>query len=161
MDDREQLRHRFNRNFAHWGIELPLESMPHGVVCLIVQRGWTIWIRLDIDEEDGREHLDYYAMHRMTNDRHLRIYTDGTVESLPAINAMYTLPPEDATEAEIKEAEDAFYAHNQKVQELLDEKGFVMTDQAHASAQLNRYLLTDPDTMRNPRTPDDNADREV
>ena len=39
MDDREQLRQRFNRDFAHAWIELPLDAMSPGKVWLIVQRG--------------------------------------------------------------------------------------------------------------------------
>ena len=39
MDNREQLRQRFNRDFAHFEIELPLDAMSPGKVWLIVQRG--------------------------------------------------------------------------------------------------------------------------
>ena len=77
MDVREQLRRRFNRNFAHWEIELPIDALSPGLVWLIVQRGWTIWTRFYVGAEDGREYLDYYATHRMTNDRHVRLYAGG------------------------------------------------------------------------------------
>ena len=43
MDDREKLRQRFNREFANWAIELPVDAMSPSKVWLIVQRGWTIW----------------------------------------------------------------------------------------------------------------------
>ena len=92
MDDHEKLREGFNRGFAHWEIELPVDAMSPGVVWLIVQRGWTIWTRLDIDPENGRERLDYYAMHRMTNDRHVRLYADGEEEALPAMRMGLRLP---------------------------------------------------------------------
>ena len=39
MDNREQLRQRFNRDFAHFEIEPPLDAMSPGKVWLIVQRG--------------------------------------------------------------------------------------------------------------------------
>ena len=42
MDDREKLHERFNRGFARWEIELPVDAMSPGVMWLIVQRGWTI-----------------------------------------------------------------------------------------------------------------------
>ena len=146
MDDREQLRQRFNRVFARWEIELPPDAMSPGVVWFIVQQGWTIWTRFDIGTADGREHLDYYAMHRMTSDRHVRMFADGEEEWLPCIASMYV--EKGATEAERKEEEEEFYARNQAVQKLLEEKGFVMTDDAHGSAQFNRYLATHPEALR-------------
>ena len=144
MDDRERLRERFNRTFARWEVELPANAMSSGVVWLIVQGGWTIWTRLDVGAEDGRERLDYYAMHRMTNDRHVRLYADGGEENLPAIEESYVIP-KDATEAEREAARSDYFARNQAVEKLLEEKGFVMTDEAHGSALVNRYLQTHPD----------------
>ena len=102
MDDRELLRQRFNCTFAHWEIELPVVAVSPGRVWFIVQRGWTIWTRFDISAEDGRECLDYYAMHRMTGDRHVRLYANGEEEDLPAMAGSYGYS-EGATEAE-KEA---------------------------------------------------------
>ena len=144
MGNQERLRQRFNRVFAHWEIELPADAMSPGLVWIIVQRGWTIWSRFDVDDEDGRERLDYYAMHRMTNDRHVRLYADGEPEYLPAIAEGYSYS-EDATEAEKEAARARYIAKNQAVEKLLEEKGFVMIDQAHTSAQVNRYLQTHPD----------------
>lgn len=147
MDDREQLRQHFNRAFARWEIKLPEKAMSPGVVWIIVKRGWTIWMRFDVDTEDGREHLDYYAMHRMTSDRHVRLYANGKEESLPAIGGLGYGYSQDATEAEKEAARDKYFARNQAVEKLLEEKGFVMTDQAHASARVNRYLQTHPDVL--------------
>ncbi len=144
MDGLEQLRQRFNRTFAHWGIELPVDALSPGVIWLIAQRGWSIWTRLDIDPEDGRERLDYYAMHRMTSDRHVRLYADGGEENLPAMAGGY-VTSQGATVAEREEVRDKHLAYNQAVEKLLEEKGFVMTDQAHGSALINRYLQTHPD----------------
>ena len=143
MGNREQLRQRFNRDFAHWEIELPVDAMSPGVVWLILQRGWTIWTRFDIGAEDGRERLDYYAMHRMTNDRHVRWYADGEEEGLPAMAEGYVIP-QGATEAEREALRTKYFEDNQAVEKLLEEKGFVMTDQAHGSACVNRYLQTHP-----------------
>ena len=143
MDDRERLRQRFNRDFAHWEIELPVFAMSPGVVWLIVQRGWTIWTRFDIGAEDGREHLDCYSMHRMTNDSHIRLYADGEQENLPAAES-YVIP-KDASKAEREALRHKFFADNQAVEKLLEEQGFVMTDQAHPSAQISRYFKTVPD----------------
>ena len=123
---------------------MPGDALAPGVVWLIVQRGWTIWTRFDIGAEDGRERLDYYAMHRMTNDRHVRLYADGEEEGLPAIAESYVILP-GATEAEREALQAKCFEENQAVGKLLEEKGFVMTDQTHTSAAVNRYLQTHPD----------------
>lgn len=142
MDEREQLRQRFNSNFANWEIELPADALQLGVVWLIVQGGWTIWTRLDA--EGGREHLDYYAMHRMTNDRHTRLFANGEEDDLPAIEGMYGVP-KDATPEEEAAVRAEHFERNQEVEKLLDEKGFFMTDKAHGSAIVSRYLQTNPE----------------
>ncbi len=145
MDVREQIRQRFNRYFGRWEIELPLEALVPGKVWFIVQRGWTIWTRFEADTEEGQTHLDYYAMHRMTNDQHVRVHADGEEEYLPAMESGYS-HSQDATAKERKEARDKYLAYNHEVETLLQEKGFLMTDQAHGSAILNRYLQTHPGT---------------
>ena len=144
MDPRERLRQRFNRAFANWEIELPVDALSSGKVWLIVKRGWTIWTRFEVEPEHGREHLDVYSMHRMTNDSHIRWYADGEAEHLPAVAEGYGYR-EDATEAEKEAARARVLADNQAVEKLLKEKGFVMTSQAHPSAQVRRYLQTRPD----------------
>ena len=118
----EQLRQRFNRAFAHWGIELPVDAMSSGVVWLIAQRGWTIWTCFDIGAEDGRERLDYYAMHRMTSDRHVRLYADGEEEGLPAMSEGYVIP-QAATVAERQAVRDKHFAYNQAVGEAAGREG--------------------------------------
>ena len=83
------------------------------------------------------------ALHRRLA-RHIRWYADGEAEHLPAVveSGGYR---EDATEAEKEAARARFLADNQAVEKLLEEKGFVMTDQAHPSAQVSRYFQTRPD----------------
>ena len=133
QSDKEQLRQRFNKTFARWEIELPMDALELGEVRLIVQRGWTIWTRFNA--EDGREYLDYYAMHRMTNDRHERLFLDGDRMGLPAMleGSAYG---QDASEEERDEAKAQYYAHNQDVAKLREEKGFHMTEDAHFSAKV-------------------------
>ena len=144
MGEREKLRQRFNDVFAQWDIELPMRALSPGKIWFIVQRGWTIWTRFDIDPGDGRQRLDYYAMHRMTNDQHVRFYADGEVEVLQAIRSEYVYS-ENATAEERKTVKKKFYAYNQAVARQLDEKGFAMTSHAHGSARINRFCLTNPD----------------
>ena len=80
-------------------------------------------------------------MHRMTNDRHVRWYANGEQENLPAMAESYVVA-QGATKAEREAMRDRFFADNQAVEKRLEEKGFVMTDQAHPSAQVSRYFKT-------------------
>ena len=132
MHNRERQRQWFNRMFAQWGIEFPVDATSPGKVWLIVQRGWTIWTRFDAHGEDGREHLDGHSTHRMTNDRHVRWYADRKTQNLAAMAQGYSYP-KDAAEAEKAAARGRMFAHNQAVEKLREEKGFVMTDEAHPS----------------------------
>ncbi len=70
----------FNSYFANWDIMLPQSAIAARRRGKIVARGWTIWFLFGVEGE--REFLDFYAMHRMTNDRHLRLYSDGSGEGL-------------------------------------------------------------------------------
>ncbi|MCY3701906.1 MAG: hypothetical protein OXG16_04390 [Rhodospirillales bacterium] len=139
MDDREKLRDRFNRSFSHWDPELPMDAVKPGVASLIVRRGWIIWTKFEAQAEDDLPHLDYYAMHRMTNDRHVRLYADGDTNCLPTI-VSYMIHPADATNAEVKALDEERASRKQAVEELLEAKGFVMTADAHPSAPVNRHL---------------------
>ena len=145
MNDLEQLRQQFNRHFHKWKIELPIDSMLPGEVWLIVQKGWTIWVLIEKDADNNRQYLDYYAMHRMTNDRHLRLCNDGNVIDLPTMLG-YICYPAEASKKEKEAAKAKYYEYNQNVQRLLDKKGFVMTKEAHGSARINRWLQTCPNT---------------
>jgi hypothetical protein len=112
----------FAKQFSRWGITLPGEG---GIVqCqgVIHQQGWTIYFRCGVDE--AGDTLDYYATHRMTNDRHVRIHEDGRVEMLDAIldAVVYS---EDSTPEQRRQIEEEYYAHNQRVAAELRAKGFL------------------------------------
>lgn len=49
------------------------------------------------------------------------------------------------TEEGERAARARFFVHHQAVDKLLEEKGFVRTDQAHTSTRISRYLLIHPD----------------
>ena len=72
----------FNKHFERWGIALQPDAEQRCPKGTIVSRGWTVKYCFGKDQ-DGK-FLDYYAAHRMTNDRHLRIRDNGDVEGLPA-----------------------------------------------------------------------------
>ena len=70
----------FNQHFERWGIALPPDAEQRCPRGTIASRGWTVKYCIGKDQ-DGK-FLDYYAAHRMTNDRHLRIRDNGDVEGL-------------------------------------------------------------------------------
>jgi hypothetical protein len=127
---------QFNRSFAHWRIELNPSDLSRGKSAFISSQGWAIWT-LYAEDKDG-EYLDYYAAHRMTNDRHVRIRADGTTEHLPAINTMRILSKDPEENARLGEE---FVRHNRQVDALLREKGFGMTGMEPVSISINRYLV--------------------
>ena len=87
-------------------------------------------------DEKG-EYLDYYASHRMTNDRHVRIYASGEQEDLPTIQE-FRLCSQDPEED--KRLEAKYYAENQRVARLLQEKGFGIAGDEPGGVQINRAL---------------------
>jgi hypothetical protein len=107
----------FAEMLAPWEIRLPDAARKRGVG-EIQKRGWMI--RYAFGREAGVDYLDYYAVHRMTNDRHVRILESGEVRGLPAMSDMFGCG--DGSEQEIAEAKRAFDAHNRRVQEELDRK---------------------------------------
>jgi len=114
-----------------------------------------IWIRLSREAPpDPGESLDglaaefagyrlagyhHYASHRMSNDRHVRLYADGRVEGLEAVIDMHVVPedPEEAAQAQAD-----FYARNRAVRRMLDAKGFTLDGVVHPSVAINHYFLT-------------------
>jgi hypothetical protein len=74
------LEERFRDHFAPWSISIPPGHVGERGREKIVEGGWAIWYLFGEDERG--EYLDYYASHRMTNDRHFRLREDGTEEYL-------------------------------------------------------------------------------
>lgn len=117
----DQTAEIFARYFESWDITLPAEAIENRQRGEIQSRGWTIHYLFGSNERG--EFLDFYAAHRMTNDRHERIYTSGETESLPAIQD-WLFYPENATKAQKKQAEREYREHNERVAEELKKKGF-------------------------------------
>ena len=93
----KNMKKRFNDVFSPWDIRLPEKDVTNRRRGKISEAGWVIWYLFGSDERG--EYLDYYASHRMTSDRHIRIYTTGERESLPSIQTMRLAsqdPEEDA-----------------------------------------------------------------
>jgi len=112
----------FNNQFAGWDIELTPDAILLGKRGTIGNRGWRIHYLVDSDEV-GEIFLEYYATHRMTNDRHVRIHTSGRAESLPAIQEMYMYKPEIPGDEERAEAD--YREHNKRIAEELKDEGLI------------------------------------
>ena len=125
------IEENFNKTFAHWKIVLSEKDLNDRNSGYIQKAGWLI--QYCFGEDQIGEYMDYYAAHRMTNDRHVRIYADGSKESLPALHSMH-LTSEDPVEA--KRLKDEFYQHNREVGQMLVKKGF-------DKFTLNMYLCLD------------------
>ena len=109
----------------------------------IVQGGWTIWTRFDI--EDVREYLDYYAMDRMTG-RPARPALCRRRIGGPSYNRGNVRHSRRARRRRKRPRPvPKHFERNQAVEKMLEEKGFVMTDKAHGSAIVNRHLQTHPE----------------
>ncbi len=134
----KQIQAKFNQRFAHWNITLSDEVMSQRVRGKIVKAGWCIWFLFGTDE--AGDYLDYYASHRMAGgDDHIRIRMDGSEESLPAIASIH-LTSEDPVEAQRLEKE--FLAENQRISEMLNEKGFGLEGDEPLSVRLMNVLCT-------------------
>ena len=130
-----EIERRFNNDFAPWGITLPPEHLGDRTRGKIVEAGGAIWYLFGSEEEGG--YLDYYASHRMPNDRHLGIREDGSEEYLPIVSTMRPVsrnPEEDARLA----AEHL--EENRRASRLLQEKGFGIEGDEPGGVQINRYL---------------------
>lgn len=146
----KEIEERFRRDFGPWEISLPPEDVEERRRGKILAAGWAIWYLFGSDERGG--YLDYYASHRMTSDRHVRIYEDGGEESLPTVSTMRPAsrdPEEDARLA----AEHL--AENHRVAAMLAGKGFGMEGNEPGGVQINRYLALG----RNEHAPEEGGGR--
>jgi hypothetical protein len=98
-----KIREAFAAYFKDFDIALPDVIPASGG--LIRQAGWNIRYTF------GQDFLELYAMHRLTNDRHLKISEDGTVETLATVSPGAMFNPEipgdrERAEREQKDSDD-------------------------------------------------------
>ena len=113
----------FSDYFDAFQVELPpgpLEAGDSGHI--YSDDGWDV--RYVVESGDDGIHLDFYAVHRMTNPQHVRIHADGTVEPLPSPQDVVIYPP-NATDEERRQADAEREAHNRVVTETLRRKGLI------------------------------------
>jgi hypothetical protein len=103
----------FNEQFKRWGIQLPAESLEKRKGGSLHGSGWTINYRFDTWE--GRECLEYFASHRMTNDTLNRIFADGSQELVGYCQEFFL--------ADSPEAEREYYEHNRSFYALVKAMG--------------------------------------
>jgi hypothetical protein len=107
----------FAQYFDHWHITLPDDAVKTQLPGKIQLSGWYIQYKFDFN--DRGKYLDFYASHRMTNDRHLRIYASGEIEGLSALLDMFFFPANDTPEQK-----DEIRQLNKRVRDELKQKGF-------------------------------------
>jgi hypothetical protein len=111
----------FAEHFQPWHIVLPADALETQHAGEIAEQGWLIQYLFGHDERGS--YLDYYAQHRMTNARHVRIYESGTTEDLPS-EQEFIVYPANATPEEMEQIQQEYYAYNRRVGEELRRKGF-------------------------------------
>jgi hypothetical protein len=114
----DKIKTGFSEYFSDFGtIELPATIPERGEICAM---GWSINYILSIDE-NGKPCLTFWAEHRMTNPRHVRINSDGEIIGLESFLESYSFDPKvDGSE---EDAHNRFKEHNQRVGELLRAEG--------------------------------------
>jgi hypothetical protein len=127
---------QFNAYFAHFDIRIGPDEVVAGTRREIRERGWRILLKI-VPDDSGLPSLEFYATHRMTNDRHARIWADGHLEHLDAIEELYAYDPNvpGAKEA----AHEAYLMHNRRVAEQLRASGL------YPEGDINAYLRTAQD----------------
>ena len=125
----------FAKTFEHWNIEIPAHDLAKRKPGKIVEAGWSIWYLFGSNEKG--EYLDYYASHRMTDDRHVRVHANGEEEDLPVLSEFYVSSDDPA---EDKRRRDEYYAENQRTEKILKEKGFGLAGDEPGRVQINRVL---------------------
>ena len=133
----------FSRDFSHWAIQLPPQDVAQRQRGRINHEGWAIWYLFGADEHG--EYLDYYAAHRMTDDRHVRIYASGEREELPTIQSFRPCSDDPVDDQRLA---DELFVKNQRVAALLESKGFGLDGSEPASVALNRIVRVEPNLGR-------------
>jgi hypothetical protein len=123
----------FNAYFRNWKIELSPQDLQPGERRSLTERGWRIHYLVDVDH-DGELFLEFYATHRMTNDRHILISSRGTMKHLDALTSMVFYDPKVGGEKE--RASRRNIEHNQKVAAALEAKALF------PSGDINAFLRT-------------------
>ncbi|TPN86803.1 hypothetical protein [Aquimarina algicola] len=109
----------FENYFSENEIKLP-EIMETEKIYDLGIGGWSIKARIYGTQE--LYHIDFFAVHRMTNSRHMRLKPDGSLEGLENLwefgYQVYENNPEKTERERLKRIKE-----NDKVMKILNEKG--------------------------------------
>ena len=120
-EKKNEIEKAFNGTFTNWAIRLLAEAPASRLSGKLVNAGWTI--EYLFGHEGDTEHLNYYVVHRMTNDHYMLIHSDSLSETLET-PLDFVVYPENSGEAARQEAREAFRTNNRAVYQRLREKGF-------------------------------------
>ena len=123
----------FNDYFSTWAIHVPPSEIRPGARDSFAQDGWGINYVVDTDD-NGDLYLEFYATHRMTDDRHVLISSSGEMTHLDAITGMYMYDPKVAGDRERASRRNT--ERNRRVAEELERKGL------YPAADINAFLRT-------------------
>lgn len=136
----ERIADAFNRYFDNFNIRVEAGEVRVGSRREIRARGWRIRFRV-VPDDAGSPSLEFYATHRMTNDRHVRIWADGYLEHLDAIHGFFGYDPKVSGSEET--AKQEHLKHNRMVAEQLRAAGL------YPDGDINAYLRTGADRTDN------------
>lgn len=97
VEEQRRIVESFNAYFENFDVRIGADDVVVGSRKTIRKDGWAITFRIDADDA-GRPSLEFYATHRMTNDRHVAIAADGQLLHLDAISEILILSKPDAAQ---------------------------------------------------------------
>lgn len=111
----ERIAESFNLYFSAWDIRIAPRDAVIGSHRVVTDQesGWRITYRVDPDDSNMPV-MEFYAMNRFTNDRHVRIWADGHGEHLEAIAEIFFVGKDD---------HDSFNDRNAAIASELRERG--------------------------------------
>jgi hypothetical protein len=148
----ERIAEAFNRYFGQFGIRIVSEDAAVGTRRSIGAKGWRIQYCVDADDS-GLPSLEYYAQHRMTNDRHVLIWADGYRQHLEAMEDFITYDPNipGAREA----AHQARREHDRAVEKQLRARGIYPDSGIGAYAGVGAIISDDEADISGPPEEED------
>ena len=76
----ERIAEAFNECFANFEIRIEAGDVVLGTRRQIHEQGWRVTYRV-VPDDGGFPSLEFHSTHRMTGDRHARIWADGHVQA--------------------------------------------------------------------------------